>query len=277
MSPILSIVIPCYNSGATLENTLISVLKQSFQNWEAIIVNDGSTDNVEEIAMKYLDLDSRFVYLKKKNGGLGSARNHGIKNAKGDFILPLDSDNEIEPDFITHALTVFEENKKIGVIYGNAQLFGERAGVWKLEEFNLEKMLAHNYIDACAIFKKVLWETAGGYDENMPHQGHEDWDFWIALANINAEFYYLDEVTFKYYVSKHSMINSFDDQMVLENQNYIVAKYPELYHKKYLVLKNDNSKLKEKFGKKLKSKKFVVDLFFKTFFGVKIFGVDIED
>lgn len=82
MSTKLSIIIPCYNSESTLETTLKSVLNQEFQEWEAIMVNDGSPDNLEAIALKYVQKDTRFIYFKKENGGLGSARNYGIKKLK---------------------------------------------------------------------------------------------------------------------------------------------------------------------------------------------------
>ena len=112
MNPILSIIIPCYNSQNTLEETLMSVLEQDFQNWEAILINDGSPDNLEDIALKWVEKDARFKYFKKENGGLGSARNYGINKAKGNYILPLDSDNTIGKSFAQRAITIFEENEK---------------------------------------------------------------------------------------------------------------------------------------------------------------------
>ena len=96
MSTKISIIIPCYNSEATLEDTLKSVADQDYQDWEVVIVNDGSLDATEEIALKWVDEDNRFIYFKKENEGLGKARNYGIERAKGIYILPLDSDNLVE-------------------------------------------------------------------------------------------------------------------------------------------------------------------------------------
>jgi glycosyltransferase involved in cell wall biosynthesis len=81
MNTILSIIIPCFNSEATLEATLTSVYNQEYQNWEAIIVNDGSTDTTEKIANKWLEIDSRFQYFYKQNEGLGKTRNFAINKA----------------------------------------------------------------------------------------------------------------------------------------------------------------------------------------------------
>ena len=78
MKPILSIIIPCYNSESTLAETLISVVNQEYEHWEAIIVNDGSPDNVEAIALKWIEKEARFRYFKKSKVGLGSAWNIGI-------------------------------------------------------------------------------------------------------------------------------------------------------------------------------------------------------
>jgi glycosyltransferase involved in cell wall biosynthesis len=233
MKPILSIIIPCFNSEATLDTTLKSVLNQKYQNWEAIIINDGSTDGTEEIALNWINKDGRFKYFTKQNEGLGKTRNFGINKCIGTLILPLDSDNQLEENFVHDAISIFETNPNIGVVYGHAQYFGKKNGFWEVDNFKLEKMLVHNYIDACAIYKKKFWEEVGGYDENMPYQGHEDWEFWIALGNLSAEFYHLNKITFKYFVSKNSMSQLFTNEIILQNQDYIVEKYSRLYHEQY--------------------------------------------
>ena len=86
MNPKVSVIVPCYNQAQFLAETLDSVLAQTHENWECIIVNDGSTDNTETVAMDYCDRDKRFVYLKKENGGLSSARNAGLDIAQGDYV-----------------------------------------------------------------------------------------------------------------------------------------------------------------------------------------------
>lgn len=267
----ISIIIPCYNSQATLDATLESVVKQDFKDWEAIIVNDGSIDKTEEIAMSWLAKDNRFKYYSKQNEGLGKTRNFGISKAKGIYILPLDSDNLVEKDFVKKALKVFDGHSNIGVIYGDAEYFGEKTGIWKVEEYKIEKILIHNYIDACAIYKKELWEKVGGYDQNMPYQGHEDWEFWLALGLIDTKFHHLKEVTFKYYVSKSSMIRSFSDEMIRINQDYIVKKYSEEYHAQYCKAISLIKTNKDYYNNRLKSKKIVINLFTKMFFGFEVF------
>ena len=84
----LSIIIPCYNSEETIEETLESVLKQNIQDWEAIIVNDGSTDATEEIALKFVNKDKRFKLWNKRNEGLGVARNYAVNRTTGGIYFP---------------------------------------------------------------------------------------------------------------------------------------------------------------------------------------------
>ncbi|MDI5898162.1 glycosyltransferase family 2 protein [Flavobacterium yafengii] len=273
MNPILSIIIPCYNSESTLESTLESVIRQDFQDWEALIINDGSTDTTEEIALRWINKDERFKYFAKQNEGLGKTRNYGIGKSKGSYILPLDSDNQLIKDFTQEAIAVFEKNQDIGVVYGDAEYFGEKTGLWKVADYDLKKMLANNYIDACGIFRKKLWVEVGGYDENMPYQGNEDWEFWIALGVLNVKFHHLNKITFKYFVSKDSMIRSYTVEMMLLNYDHISKKYRNHYHKFYRDVCLSFEKNEIKYNNNLKSEKFVIDLFCSTFFGFSIFGL----
>jgi len=274
MNPILSIIIPCYNSETTLESTLESVLNQDFQDWESIIINDGSIDSTEEIALRWVEKDRRFKYFAKQNEGLGKTRNYGIEMSNGIYILPLDSDNQLIKDFTQDAIDFFEKNYEFGVVYGDSEYFGDRTGLWKVAEYDFKKILAGNFIDACAIYKKKLWLEVGGYDENMPYQGQEDWAFWIALGSLNVKFHHLNKITFRYFVSKNSMIRSFTDQMVLFNQDYIVKKYSYQYYIHYVDVFFKSKNKDKEFSEKLKSEKFVVNLFFKTFFGFTIFKLN---
>ncbi|MDP2685564.1 MAG: glycosyltransferase [bacterium] len=240
----ISIIIPCYKSEKTLEETLNSVYHQDYLNWEAIIVNDGSTDNLESIALAWVEKDNRFKYYKKENGGLGAARNFGIKKSIGAYILPLDSDNKIRPDFASNAIKVLDENSKVGVVYGDAMYFGERSGIWKVGTFDKYRMLYTNYIDACTIIKKKVFDTIGLYDENLPHQGHEDWDFWLRAIAADIQFYYIESITFEYRVSSNSMIRSFDKKMSMENIKYIKRKNADLYISNFTNLFSDYKNLK---------------------------------
>src|SRR5690606_42082602 len=106
----------------------------------------------------------------------------------------------------------------------------------KVGYFELERMLIKNYIDACAIFKKSVWELNLGYDVNFPFQGNEDWAFWLGASVNGFKFHYLDVISFNYRYSRTSMINSFNNEMFEANRLYVKKKYADLYYqffKKY--------------------------------------------
>lgn len=271
--PKVSIIVPCYNQAQYLDAALQSVIDQTHTSWECIIVNDGSTDTTEAVALSWVKKDRRFKYYAKQNEGLGKTRNYGIARSNGVFILPLDSDNQLIQDFIQDAIAVFEKHQDVGVVYGNAEYFGEKKGIWKVSQYDLKKMLARNYIDACAVYRKSVWAEVGGYDGNMPHQGEEDWVFWIALGILNVKFHHLNKTTFKYFVSKNSMIRSFTNEMAISNYDYIFKKYSHQYQKIYTEVYSLYEKNEIQYKNNLKSEKFLIDVFCSTLFGFSIFGL----
>ena len=202
----VSIVIPCFNHGGMLRETLESVERARNANLaEVIIVDDGSTDPdtcayFEELAY------SPYKIISQPNRGLGPARNAGIEAAQGEFILPLDSDNCIRKCYLSSGVKLLLEQPNVGVVYGDAEYFGERSGRWHVADFDLRQMVESNYIDACALYRKSVWASVNGYDENMPWMGSEDWDFWMRIAIRGWRFEHLDEIAFDYRVRRGSMV-----------------------------------------------------------------------
>lgn len=151
---LISVIVPCYNQAQFLPEALNSVLAQTYENWECIIVNDGSPDNTEEVALDWCAKDGRFKYLKKENGGLCNARNAGIKIAEGIYILPLDADDKISSKYLEEASEILDKKSDIGIVYCNAEFFGEKSGKWNLLEFSEERILTANIIFCSALFRK---------------------------------------------------------------------------------------------------------------------------
>ena len=202
----VSIVIPCFNHGGMLRETLESVERARNANLaEVIIVDDGSTDPdtcayFEELAY------SPYKIISQPNRGLGPARNAGIEAAQGEFILPLDSDNRIRKSYLSSGVKLLLDQPDVGVVYGDAEYFGERSGRWHVADFDLRQMVEMNYIDACALYRKSVWASVNGYDEKMPWMGSEDWDFWLRIAIRGLRFEHLDEIAFDYRVRRGSMV-----------------------------------------------------------------------
>lgn len=274
MNPKISIIVPCYLQAQYLDEALQSVYEQTFQEWECIIVNDGSLDNTEEIAQKWVNKDSRFNYFHKENGGLSGARNFGISHSSGEFILPLDADDYISRSYVADALHSFEQDASLKLVYCKAEKFGSQSGLWKLPVFSLSNLSKNNMIFCSAVFKKSDWKLVGGYDVKMNH-GWEDWEFWIALLKNGGNVKQLDTIGFYYRVKEVSMVKQLDQPKKEALLQYMSIKHSDFYVEQlgsYKKLNDDLENAKEEFKRKLASKKFVCDLFFKTFFGCTLFG-----
>lgn len=232
--PAISIVIPCYNHGQYLDEVVASVNDNiTGLAYELLIINDGSTD--EETISKLRELEDKgYSVIHQPNMGLGAARNNVIKHARGKYILPLDSDNKLCKGFVEQSIRILESNPEFDIVYSNAQYFGEREGLWEVGEFNLQRLMLGNYIDACAVFKKEMWVGLNGYDEKMPVMGFEDWDFWLRAAYDGYKFYYLPETGFAYRVLKTSMIRTIDEDRFEKLHTYIAEKHKQMLGKKFI-------------------------------------------
>jgi len=202
----VSIVIPCFNQGAMLREALASVEHVRNANLlEVIVVDDGSSEiETKKILTEVVKVG--YCVVPQPNRGLGAARNAGIRLARGEFILPLDSDNRVRDAYLNEAVSLLKDNPSLDVIYADAEYFGDRSGPWQIPEFNLLSLVRTNFIDACALYRKSLWEKVGGYDEHMPSMGWEDWDFWLRIAAHGGSFFHLPKIGFDYRVQKDSMI-----------------------------------------------------------------------
>jgi glycosyltransferase involved in cell wall biosynthesis len=197
ISPKVSVIVPCFNQAKYLSEALESVITQTFNNWECIIINDGSTDDTEIIASKWSEQDNRIKYFSKPNGGLSSARNFGIKHSTGEFILPLDADDKIGPQYLELAVQEFARDSNIKVVYCRALLFGSENGEWQLPPYKYRQLLLANLIFCSAFFRRADFERVGGYDESLLY-GAEDWNFWLSILDENDKVERLDSVQFYY-------------------------------------------------------------------------------
>ena len=222
--PFISIIVPCYNQAQYLDECLQSVFNQTYQNWECIIVNDGSPDNTEEIALQWTKKDVRFKYLNKENGGLSSARNAGIEIAKGEWILPLDCDDKIGNRYLELAEKEFD--KGYTVIYCKAEFFGDINTKWDLPKYSYTQLLSRNLIFCSGFFKKNDWDKVNGYDVNLIY-GREDWDFWLSILDLDSKVLRLDYFGFYYRRKSDSMDVELNINLEkkIYSENYIYKKH----------------------------------------------------
>lgn len=231
--PKISVVIPCYNQGEFLEESINSVLNQTFQDFEIIVVNDGSTEKKTiEILKKLNKPKTRIIHTT--NQKLASARNNGIKEAKGQYILPLDADDKIGPKYLELANEILDNNPSIGIVYCEAKFFGFKDEKWDLPSYEFPDILIFNCIFCSALFRKSDWEKVGGYNPNMIY-GYEDWDFWLSLITLGVEVHRIDKILFYYRKHKHnSMLSEMVNhkfvlmkQQILENHKKLYAEHAD--------------------------------------------------
>jgi glycosyltransferase involved in cell wall biosynthesis len=224
----LSIIVPTWNDGVLLLEALASAERWAPAGAELLIVDDGSTDPETRAILERLRAQGYRVH-SKPNGGLSSARNAGIERARGRFILPLDADNRLVGGFWEQALELLRTSSDVDVVYGDRKLFGALDEVLPAPEFDFERLLGGNQIDACALYRRELWSRVGGYDTVMT--GLEDWEYWIAIAKAGARFVRLPRVAFEYRLRGESLL-AVSLRPAVRRQLFarILDRHPELYH-----------------------------------------------
>ena len=227
----VSIVIPCYNDGAYIRETVTSARKQTYPSVEIIIVNDGSEDMVTREVLRQMEGEGLRV-IWNEHRGVAHARNTGIRCATGKYILPLDADDLIEPEYLAEAVAVLAAKPDVGMVYCEADSFDGRTGPWVLPEFTIGMMLARNVIFNAAVFRKLHWESVGGYDETMK-TALEDWDFWLAFLEKGLHPFRLPKLLFHYRIrsTEHTSYSHRDVllQDKLEVYQTIAVKHRDLY------------------------------------------------
>lgn len=238
----VSIIMPCYNDGAYIEEAVASIKAQTYPDIELVIIDDGS-DEPDTIAIIEKLAASGATVIHTNHLRPAGARNAGIAAATGEYILPVDSDDLIEPSYVEKAVQILDENKKIGVVYCHADLFGEQTGPWELPDYSLDKMLLDNIVFVTAMFRKQDWEAVGGYRTTMEH-GMEDYDFWLSILELDREIYQLPETLFHYRIKPVSRTTRFmtDASVVQQTYRMIYAQHPVLYEKyrdQYAIILRD--------------------------------------
>lgn len=187
-------------------DAVASALAQTHPDTEVVVVDDGSTDSVTLAAISTVESAGQARVIRQANQGLSAARNHGIEDAVGDYILPLDHDDELYADYAAKAAAVLDADESVGIVYARVERFGATAGEWHLAEFSMRNMLAGNVIHASAMFRRTDWRTVGGYSHEL-RRGYEDYDFWLKILGLGREVVRLDEILFRYRLTDGSMAN----------------------------------------------------------------------
>lgn len=194
---LVSIVIPCFNDAQYIEQAVNSALDQTYPNTEVIVVDDGSDIETKAVLKKIENKITKLI--TQDNQGQSVARNVGIRESKGEYILVLDSDDYFEVTFLEKAINFFLKNNDVKIVSCFATLIFENETyfIYKPLGGSIKSFLCSNNALGSALFKKVDWKISGGYDQSM-RDGFEDWEFYIRLLNKEGFAHILQEPLYNY-------------------------------------------------------------------------------
>lgn len=237
-SPEITVIMPCYNYAHYIGETINSLKNSTYKNWNCIIVNDGSTDDSENVIFNLIKDDKRFVYIKQPNKGLSGARNIGIRASNTKYILCLDPDDKISPTYIENGIKHLNTHEEDILYYGKAKLFYDDGTEkdWKLPKYSYGQLIYSNCIYSSFIYRKKDYERIGGYDENL--KGYEDWDFLIRLLSDDKKVYMADDIVF-YYRRHDGSMDSIAKKNYQIYKEYILNKNSEAILKTLKMIKNN--------------------------------------
>ena len=206
---LVSVIIPCFNYGRFVTDAVDSVLKQTLQDYEIIVVDDGSTDPATIEVLEALQHPKLHVF-RQRNKGLPGARNAGIEIARGEYICCLDADDQLDPTFLEKCVSLLESNPGVGIAYTWLKLYGDENGIWETANLDLDRLLVTNHIIVSAVYRRSDWVRAGGYSEEM-RGGYEDWEFWLRLAGLGLRGMAIAEPLFLHHRHGRTMTHEAND------------------------------------------------------------------
>jgi glycosyltransferase involved in cell wall biosynthesis len=186
--PKVSVLVPAYNAMEYLPKTISSVIDQTYQDFEIIIVNDGSVDEIETWAKQLSD--SRIKLVSQANQGLASARNTGLANARGEYIAFIDADDLWLSSKLEKQVQVLDSNPDVGVVYSWIALIDEKGSLLGKIRKNYAQgnvwveLTTHNIVEcgSVALVRRACFDKVGLFDEDLPFSCSEDWDMWLRIA-----------------------------------------------------------------------------------------------
>ena len=234
----VSVIMPCWNDGLYLEDAFQSVERQTWRNVEIVVVDDGSDDPYTRQQLERLSREKRCILLSQTHKGPAAARNLAVQHSSGAYILPLDADDAIAPDYIEKAVCVLEREPEVGVCYCRADFWGAMKGPWMLPDYSLAEMLKDNVVFVSSVMRREVFEHTGGYDERFM-DGMEDYDFYLTVIEQGWEVYQLPETLFHYRIKPGSRSQTFSGKKEVYRQVYrtIYEKHKKLYcaHAEHII------------------------------------------
>ena len=234
-SPKISIIMPMYGVEKYIANAINSVLNQTFQDWELLVVNDGSLDNSREIAYSYATRDSRINILDKKNGGLSDARNYGLERARGEYVHFFDSDDWIEPDFYSKMLSV---DDSYDLIVGGYKVDNEKSTIARpCYSGELHNIVGHNLYNFVGTYLNFAWNKlfrrsflvnhSLQYEKNLYRI--EDSEFMSRFLAYNPNVVLTTCPCYHYMVRNTATLSNIFDENIYQHLNRSITIHASIY------------------------------------------------
>jgi glycosyltransferase involved in cell wall biosynthesis len=233
INSLVSIIVPTYNRGNLIAQTIMSIINQKYELWECLVVDDFSNDNTKEVVESFICSDNRIKYISnKRRKGAQGARNTGLSYASGEFIMFFDSDNIMYPNHIEKKVVHFRERSNVDIVTSFSHVLNIDSEVvgtfcW-ITEGNIHKdiLSANTYVDTnSAMFRSQILRDHGYLDENCP--SYQEWDLHIAISK-NSNYSFIPEFLTGYYRRELDTISS-NRRLDLEGRIYLISKYgPEI-------------------------------------------------
>ena len=182
----ISVIIPCYNLGEYLDEAVDSVLSQTYQDFEIVIVDDGSTDEATQALLADYRRPRTRV-MRTAHAGVSAARNLGIASTTGAYLCALDADDGSSRRTSRRPSPILEADPSVAFVSSWLRTFGDEEWEWKPERCDLPALLWEDTVLTASLVRREAVVAAGGYDTDMPIQGLEDWDLWLSLRSAGIE------------------------------------------------------------------------------------------
>jgi len=231
--PRVSVLIPSYNAAHFLPISIESALSQTYQDFEIVLIDDGSTDNTRELVSSFMDkYPHKISYFKQENKGLAAARNTGIAHARGEYLALLDADDKWLPCRLEEGVRVLDAKAAVGLVHGhvtlmdnnNNEIYSTKRDPKPLNGSIFENIFLRKADIVCptVLFRRSCCEKVGLFDVNLSRLGCEDRDLWLRISQ-EYEIAYIDKVLAQYRMTPQSMSNNL--KKMLEGRLYVIDKY----------------------------------------------------
>jgi glycosyltransferase involved in cell wall biosynthesis len=259
--PLVNVIVPTYNYGHFIEETLECLCAQTYQNWECLVVDDGSTDDTAERVSRFIERDPRFRFLRQANAKQAAAKNNGLRNSAGQYIQFLDADDLIEPQKFEKQVEYLEAHPEVDIFYGSMRYFGSENPAerlywiwgenkpWMPEVSGrgkevLTALVRHNImVINSPLIRRSVVDKVGPFDDRLPPA--EDWDYWLRCAAAGMRFEFNDAPGTLALVRYHTSSSSSDRRSMYASMKLIRQKIKELTDDEEILVLNREQMTKD--------------------------------